>query len=63
MGEEKYSRADYAAAQDVIRALRKYGKYLTRDEIKTIRGQALNGDRDGAAAGLKLLLKRRGVVA
>lgn len=58
----KYSAADYAAAQGVIRGLRKHKDKLTRQEIETLRGQALGGDVEGAERGLREILKRRGYV-
>ena len=32
---------------------------LTQQEYKTLRGQAINGDIDGATKGLERLLRRR----
>jgi hypothetical protein len=32
---------------------------LTRQQIKTLRGQALSGDVDGAIKGLEKILKRK----
>jgi len=32
---------------------------LTRQQIKTLRGQALSGDVDGAKRGLEKILKRK----
>ena len=60
--KKEYSRAAYAAANEVIKTLRKYKNNLTKDEISVIRGQALAGDVEGASNGLKVLLKRRGIV-
>ena len=40
-----------------LRQLKDYG--LTRQQIKTLRGQALAGDIDGAIKGLERLLERK----
>lgn len=54
----KYSPAAYAAADSFIKSLRQYRGRLSREQIKTLRGQALKGDIDGAMRGLgKMLLK------
>ena len=39
-----------------------YKRYLTSQEFKTMKGQALAGDVDGARRGLNRLLKRKGVL-
>jgi hypothetical protein len=43
----------------VMRALKANTGRLTRQQIKTLRGQALKGDTDGASKGLERLLTRR----
>ena len=42
-----------------LRELRKYKDHLTRQQFKTLRGQVLNGDSEGAKKGLKKILNRR----
>lgn len=44
-----------------LRFLKKYRPYLTKQQIDTIRGQILSGNKDGAIKGLKKILKRQGV--
>lgn len=41
-----------------IRKLKKYREILPRNILKTIRGQALSGDLDGAIKGLDTALKK-----
>lgn len=41
-----------------IRKLKKYREILPRNILKTIRGQALSGDLDGAIKGLDRVLKK-----
>lgn len=52
------SPAAYAAANDFIRRLRQYRGRLSRDQLKTLRGQALKGDIDGAEKGLRTALSK-----
>ena len=52
------SPAAYAAANDFIRRLRQHRGRLSRDQLKTLRGQALKGDIDGAVKGLGKMLRR-----
>jgi len=40
----------------VLRIIRAHSKSLTRQQIKTLRGQALSGDVDGAMKGLAKIL-------
>lgn len=42
----------------LLKKLRKYGKDLTRQQYKTIKGQILAGDTEGAAKGMNKLLER-----
>ena len=42
----------------MLKKLRKYGKYLTRQQFKTIKGQILSGDTEGASKGLNKLLEK-----
>ncbi len=48
-----------ATVQEVLYELNLNKKVLTRQQVLTLRGQALNGDADGAAKGLQTLLKRK----
>lgn len=43
-----------------LRFLYEHRKYLTKQELKTMRGQALNGDLKGAIKGVNKLLNKRG---
>lgn len=43
---------------DFISELRQYKGVLTRQQIQTLRGQALSGDVEGARKGLERLLRR-----
>lgn len=43
----------------VMRALKANTGRLTRQQIKTLRGQALKGDIDGASKGLERILRRK----
>lgn len=45
--------------QKILRLLRNHRRTLTRQQIKTIRGQALAGDVEGAIKGLSKILKGR----
>jgi hypothetical protein len=42
-----------------LRELRKYKDHLTKQQFKTLRGQIINGDCEGAKKGLKKILNRR----
>lgn len=42
----------------LLKKLRKYGKYLTRQQFKTIKGQILSGDTEGASKGLNKLIQQ-----
>lgn len=43
-----------------IESLKSYRDILTKQQIKTLRGQAIHGDLDGAKKGLKKLVERAG---
>lgn len=43
-----------------IKSLKSYRGKMPKQTIKTIRGQALSGDLEGAKLGLKKVLERRG---
>jgi hypothetical protein len=42
-----------------LRAIKANAGSLTRQQIKTLRGQALSGDADGAIKGLERILRRK----
>lgn len=42
-----------------LKILKKYRKYLTRQQILTLRGQVINGDIEGFKKGLSNLLRRK----
>lgn len=41
----------------MLKKLRKYGKHLTRQQYRTIKGQILAGDTEGASKGLNKLIE------
>ena len=43
-----------------IKHLKKYRGNISKQQLKTIRGQALSGNLEGAKLGLKKVLERRG---
>lgn len=45
--------------QTFLKILGRYRNTLTRQQLKTLRGQALAGDTQGAMRGLKTILARR----
>ncbi len=45
-----------------IGVMKGYSQYLSIQEFKTIKGQALAGDVDGARRGLNRLLRKKGVL-
>ncbi len=49
------------AAGFFIGILKAYRQYLTNQEFKTIRGQALAGEVEAAKVGLTRLLRKKGV--
>ena len=53
---------NYAGARRVLHLLRVHSDDLTEQEYRTLRGQAINGDADGAEKGLHTLLSRKGVI-
>lgn len=64
MKSTDYRPENYTAALRFIRELRQYRNRLTRQQIHTLRGQAIAGDVDGAVRGLgKLLLETGGTHA
>lgn len=44
---------------DFMKTLKSNKENMTRQQYKTVRGQALSGDLEGARKGLAKLLKRR----
>lgn len=49
----------YLRAHDFIKHLYKCKNSMTRQELLTLRGQALKGDIDGAMRGLGTIMNRR----
>jgi len=49
----------YLKAHKFLVALKKYSGKLTRQEMHTLRGQAISGDVDGAFKGLDRILGRK----
>lgn len=49
----------YINANGFLQELKKYSRLLKRQELTTLRCQALGGDIDGARKGLAKLLERR----
>ena len=43
-----------------LRIIRQNAGRLTRQQVRTLRGQALAGDAQGAMRGLETILKRKG---
>ena len=44
---------------DFIRELKQYRHYLTKQQIKTLRGQAMSGETEAARKGLQTLLQKQ----
>lgn len=44
-----------------MKYLKSYKKQLTRQEYKTLKGQALSGDRKACRKGLATILRRKGL--
>lgn len=42
----------------LLKKLKKYGKHLTRQQYRTIKGQILSGDTEGASKGLNKLINQ-----
>lgn len=47
--------------RDAFECLKKYRRYLTRQQTRTIAGQIKSGDINGAMNGLSNLLDRKGI--
>lgn len=56
---EDYSRERYVAAEYFLRELRYHRDRLTRQQLRTLRGQTLSGDIAGAMRGLGEILLRK----
>ena len=52
----------YSIARTCIRTVWGYRRYLTVQEMHTLRGQALAGDVEGAYRGLETCLERAGII-
>lgn len=50
---------DYKTIGLFIKKLGRYRNILTKQQIKTIKGQALSGDLEGAEVGLERLLAKQ----
>ena len=50
---------DYIKANNFLTALKRHDEDLTQQEYKTLRGQALAGDVEGAIKGLERILSRK----
>ena len=59
MNEIQKDAVRYQRAQKTLDTLRKYRGLLTTQELKTLRGQALAGDIDGAEKGLARVVAQR----
>lgn len=55
--ETEFARESYLRANAFLRELRHYGGVLDRDQLLTLRGQALAGDVYGARRGLARLTR------
>ena len=53
------SPAAYRRANQFLQTLKRHDGEITRQEYKTLRGQAINGDVDGAYNGLDTILYGR----
>ena len=63
MSEKKPSPAAYIGAHAFLKLLRAYQSRLTAQQMRTLRGQAIAGDVDGAVKGLgRMLLRRDGEI-
>lgn len=49
----------YLRARPFLRDLKAAAPYIDRQQVQTLRGQALNGDLDGSIKGLAKLMGRR----
>lgn len=58
-GCEGMTALDYIKANNFLTALKRHDEDLTQQEYKTLRGQALAGDVEGAIKGLERILSRK----
>lgn len=58
--ESERKASAYLKAHFFLRKLKKYTHKLTGQEYKTLRGQALAGNVEGATKGLDVILRRKG---
>lgn len=58
MTQEEAVRA-YQKAHPFLLRLKRNNKYLTYQQYKTLRGQALSGDIEGACKGLERILMQK----
>ena len=49
----------YSNARAIIKRLKEKARYLTTQEYRTLKGQALAGDIEGAEKGLETILQRK----
>jgi hypothetical protein len=49
---------NYIEIKGFVKDLKKYQHWLSKQQLKTLRGQALSGDLAGAKKGLTKLLRR-----
>ena len=52
----------YRRAHSFLTRLKRYDYCLTSQEYRTLRGQALHGDIDGASRGLSKALEKKGIL-
>lgn len=58
--ERNYEPADYRRARTAMEVIRRHRDAMSGQEYRTLRGQALAGDIDGAIAGLERIMRRQG---
>lgn len=49
---------NYALINQFVKSLKTHQNKLSKQQMKTLRGQALSGDLEGAYKGLKKIMKR-----
>lgn len=58
MASDKDMARAYAMANEFIKTMREYQPLMTAQQVRTIKGQALSGDIDGARKGLRRIIER-----
>lgn len=58
MADKPIKLSNYLRAQLFLKQLKKYYPYMRFQEYRTLRGQAINGDIEGAEKGLHTILER-----